>query len=213
MAAIKIDVQRLTDTFWELILLYLSVVVIGALIFMAVEKQTLWDSLWWAFVTASTTGYGDLFPKTGVGRVLAIILMNFTTMFVYPLITARVAAIMIVNNDAFTHIEQEQLKKDAKESRDALAAIMTHLNLQAGGTPSAPPEVVAGRALKGSELFAALATFADSAFDLFGDDAMNWLCNTPIPAFKDATGHDLIAEGSGNSLLMYLDELRYGSRG
>lgn len=39
--------------------------------------QTYEDALWWAFVTATTVGYGDLSPVTPIGRVIAIILMIF----------------------------------------------------------------------------------------------------------------------------------------
>lgn len=33
------------------------------------------DALWWAFVTITTVGYGDKFPVTTVGRLIAAILM------------------------------------------------------------------------------------------------------------------------------------------
>jgi voltage-gated potassium channel len=33
------------------------------------------DALWWAFATITTVGYGDRFPVTGEGRVVATILM------------------------------------------------------------------------------------------------------------------------------------------
>jgi voltage-gated potassium channel len=36
---------------------------------------TLNDSIWWAFVTVATVGYGDYFPVTGVGRLVAVGLM------------------------------------------------------------------------------------------------------------------------------------------
>ncbi|WP_354702173.1 hypothetical protein DSM112329_02527 [Paraconexibacter sp. AEG42_29] len=34
------------------------------------------DGVWWAWVTITTTGYGDLFPRTTEGRVLGMILMG-----------------------------------------------------------------------------------------------------------------------------------------
>ncbi len=37
--------------------------------------QTAEDALWWSFVTITTVGYGDFYPVTGVGKVLASILI------------------------------------------------------------------------------------------------------------------------------------------
>lgn len=33
------------------------------------------DAIWWAFVTVTTVGYGDMAPVSGVGRMLAVCLM------------------------------------------------------------------------------------------------------------------------------------------
>ncbi len=35
------------------------------------------DVVWWIFVTTSTTGYGDFFPKTPIARVIAVFVMFF----------------------------------------------------------------------------------------------------------------------------------------
>lgn len=59
--------------------LTLLLAVLGAALLVMVEPQTVnysfMDGLWWALVTVSTVGYGDIAPQTLPGRLLAVILM------------------------------------------------------------------------------------------------------------------------------------------
>ena len=38
--------------------------------------ETFLHSLWYSFVTVTTTGYGDMFPKTMPGRAVAVVIMG-----------------------------------------------------------------------------------------------------------------------------------------
>ena len=59
--------------------------------------QTFSDGLWWAVTTVTTVGYGDAFPITTEGRVLAVGLM-LTGISLMGVITASVAAWFVKMN-------------------------------------------------------------------------------------------------------------------
>lgn len=68
-------------------------------------------SLWWAVVTASTVGYGDAYPETTAGRGVAVLLIIAMVTLILPMITAVFTAKLVVDRDAFTHEEQEEIKQ------------------------------------------------------------------------------------------------------
>lgn len=57
--------------------LYISIVLIliSATTYSVAENVPFVDALWWALVTTTTVGYGDISPASPFGRVAAIILM------------------------------------------------------------------------------------------------------------------------------------------
>jgi voltage-gated potassium channel len=55
-------------------------ILVCAIVVEAVEPASngyhnMGDALWWAVVTFTTVGYGDLYPTTGAGRFVAVLLM------------------------------------------------------------------------------------------------------------------------------------------
>ena len=77
----------------------LSVVVSASLIYAAERGcdgtiQTFADALWWSAATITTVGYGDVSPKTTVGRAIGLVLM-IVGVGLFGLLTARVAAFFV----------------------------------------------------------------------------------------------------------------------
>lgn len=62
------------------------------------EDSPVGDSLWWAIVTMTTVGYGDMFPVTVGGRVAATVLMLLGIGFL-AVLTATVAAYFVESGD------------------------------------------------------------------------------------------------------------------
>ena len=72
------------------------------------------DGIWWAWVTVTTVGYGDIVPASGEGRVFASILIMIGIVMV-SLITANLSAFLLSKGvQKELQYEQKQLKKIAQ---------------------------------------------------------------------------------------------------
>ena len=74
-------------------LIVFTIVVGGGVVFVAVEQgQNLstWDGLWWATETVTTVAYGDIYPTTTLGRIVATVVMTAGIGFV-ALLTGALA--------------------------------------------------------------------------------------------------------------------------
>ncbi len=71
-------------------------------------------------MTGLTIGYGDLYPVTVGGRVVAIILMHIVPLVIIPLIVARLLITVIEDKNAFTDAEQVELRNDIRSIKKAL---------------------------------------------------------------------------------------------
>ncbi len=120
-----------------LMLSYALLIAVSSVLYRIFEPNaTMGDAIWWAVVTASTVGYGDISPETWPGRLMAALLISVMVLVVVPLITAHFASKLIVDTDAFRHEEQEELKTNLRQVRRLLEALAE----REGITPTAPDD-------------------------------------------------------------------------
>jgi voltage-gated potassium channel len=88
----------------------LTLLLVASAAYGLAEHASVADSVWWAVITATTVGYGDAYPATTAGKVVAMCLIIAMVLIFIPMVTASFASKLIVNRDAFTHEEQEEIK-------------------------------------------------------------------------------------------------------
>ncbi len=94
------------------------------------------DALWWAFATITTIGYGDHFPVTFAGRVVAVVLVVFGLSF-FGTFTAYVASFFLEKAQLKEESEIHQLIREVKHLREKIERLETPPPPPAN--PPAPP--------------------------------------------------------------------------
>jgi len=122
-----VGMRRLVNI--DFLLVYgIGLVIIAATVVASVEGgegasiHSFADALWWAVVTITTVGYGDMVPVTLVGRAIALVLMLGGIAF-FSGMTANLASFLIKGKDSDKKVleqlakEIEALRKDLSETR------------------------------------------------------------------------------------------------
>lgn len=91
------------------VLMYFGSRLLASIIFVIVEDWSFSDAFWWTGVASLTIGYGDLFPVTAGGRLIADAFQMFWVFFIGPAVIAHLVSFVIRNLNIFTHHEQEWL--------------------------------------------------------------------------------------------------------
>ena len=96
----------------------LTLAVVAAILELLVDSgiNGFGTALWWAIVTVTTVGYGDVVPETSIGRIIAGALM-LVGVSAIPITTSLVVSVFI------TRIQAKQHEQDAIERAEVVARL------------------------------------------------------------------------------------------
>ena len=104
-------------------------------LFAYIEDRDLMDGLWYALVTITTVGYGDVVPQTENGRIFGGLLILFGVIL-FSLVTANISAFLIGSSQRKQELEilnyvrlmERKLKVQGEENQKHVDSIMIHMS-------------------------------------------------------------------------------------
>lgn len=112
---------------WVL-LAVIGVIVVGAFLTLIAERQdptasidNFGTALWWAIVTCTTVGYGDVSPVTPAGQGVAVLLM-IVGIALLSLVTANVASLFVEQD---VQDENDELRAELAVMNDKLDTLLS----------------------------------------------------------------------------------------
>jgi hypothetical protein len=105
----------------------LLVVVLGGAMMRLVdhaEYHSVWVGMWWVLQTVTTVGYGDLTPKTTIGRILTSIVMLWGIAFL-AIVTAAITSVFVARAEQERAVGEDIAMQDAETP---VAVRLDHVN-------------------------------------------------------------------------------------
>lgn len=100
------------------------------------------DALWWAFATITTIGYGDHYPTTVGGRIVAVILVVFGLSF-FGTFTAYVASFFLEKAQLKEESEIHRLIHEVRHLREEIEQIKVSFATRDSAGSHPPSDTVA----------------------------------------------------------------------
>ena len=103
------------------------IILISSAIIARVEHHNFIDAIWWSVATVTTVGYGDIVPRTLVGKAVAVVLM-FSGIATLGLLTSSLNNIF-VRSGCQTERKLAEIEKELAEQRVILEEIRSTVQL------------------------------------------------------------------------------------
>jgi voltage-gated potassium channel len=117
--------RRAASAFWAAVLVAILVTIFGSIAVLTLERPgggnitTAADALWWSFVTVTTVGYGDHFPLSPSGRIVAAGMM-LVGIGLFGTFTAYVASAFLSPGEAEQDRDLAALREEVRELRNVI---------------------------------------------------------------------------------------------
>lgn len=153
--------NRPNGAFFAVALLSILLVLFSSIAILQFENtaegniHTPQDALWWAFATITTVGYGDKYPITTEGRMVAAVLMT-AGVGLFGSFTGLIASWILAPTKKDTEQDSELSKLRAE-----IAAIARRLNGRDGGLATDGPREVTAPADELAQLASAWPTLSE----------------------------------------------------
>ncbi|MFN3638958.1 MAG: potassium channel family protein [Chloroherpetonaceae bacterium] len=115
--------NRVKGTFASAILTAVLMLIFSAIAILKVETApesnitTAEDAIWWAFVTITTVGYGDKYPVTTEGRIVAAILMT-VGVGLFGTFTAYISSWFVAGNQLQSQANADEASRTTNAPSD-----------------------------------------------------------------------------------------------
>lgn len=120
LLGLKDDLLKQKSLRYLLLLAFATAVIAGAAIYVADPNvHSLWDGIWFAWVTMTHVGYGDVVPVSFLGRIIGSLLILFSIGMV-GLFTATFSALLIGREVSDVEKEESKILAELKRLHERL---------------------------------------------------------------------------------------------
>ena len=141
-AELRVEAILRHHSLFRVLIAALATLILGAWLVLLFERNAKGsnihnyaDALWWAIVTVTTVGYGDRFPVTAGGRIVAVILM-LVGIGLIGVLTATVASVFIKEHTDANRQEFKQGHADLGQQLSVISDRLADVERRLGATPA-----------------------------------------------------------------------------
>mgnify|MGYP001587072946 CR=1 FL=1 len=135
--------NRAQGTFLSAAMVSFLLVVFAAVAILNIETlpesniKTGNDAFWWAFSTVTTVGYGDKYPVTVLGRVIAALLMT-VGVALFSISTAYIASLFIEPDQKAEKTREQEILREVKMLNEKIDHLEKKLSKDSGDSSRSP---------------------------------------------------------------------------